>query len=150
MNRNRHEDATGGCHCSKVRYAIRGMPLVCYACHCTDCQSASGSAFGLSMILNQPDIELVSGDLSINKYKLNGKMIQRHHCADCGITLWLSSPSFGSIIVLKPGTLDDTSSFKPDAHVWYRSAQPWIDVGSDIPVYQEQPEIHELLALGCR
>jgi hypothetical protein len=102
------------------------------------------------MILQQPDIELTSGMLSINEYELNGKTRQRHHCADCGIAVWLSSPSFGPIVVLKPGTLDDTSSFKPDAHVWYRSAQPWIDVGSDVPVYQEQPEISELLALGRR
>ena len=39
---------TGRCFCEAVQYRITEEPLTFYACHCTDCQKRSGSAFGLS------------------------------------------------------------------------------------------------------
>ena len=39
---------TGRCFCEAVKYRITDEPLTFYACHCTDCQKRSGSAFGLS------------------------------------------------------------------------------------------------------
>jgi hypothetical protein len=40
---------TGGCVCGATCYRLTAEPLTLYACHCTDCQKRSGSAFGLSM-----------------------------------------------------------------------------------------------------
>jgi len=40
---------TGGCTCEAVRFEITALPLLVYACHCTECQRWSGSAFSLSM-----------------------------------------------------------------------------------------------------
>jgi hypothetical protein len=114
--------------CGSVRYQVTGEPLSVHACHCTDCQKLSGSAFGLSMVLNRDDLELLEGDI--------------------GTAIWFSSPGYAGIIALKPGTLDDTSGLRPIAHMWYRSAQPWLDVGNDLPVYQEQPTFSELLELA--
>ncbi|NJN47583.1 MAG: hypothetical protein HC808_15130 [Candidatus Competibacteraceae bacterium] len=51
------------------------------------------------------------------------------------------------IVAIKPGTCDDTSWFKPIAHLWVRSAPPWISFDPDTPKYQQQPSIAELLEL---
>ena len=40
---------TGGCSCGAIRYEVTSFPLLLYTCNCTDCQSASGSAFALNM-----------------------------------------------------------------------------------------------------
>lgn len=40
---------TGGCQCGSVRYVLTSEPLRVAACHCTECQRQSGSAFGMSM-----------------------------------------------------------------------------------------------------
>ena len=40
---------TGGCLCGEIRYRLSAEPLVLYACHCTDCQRQSATAFNLSM-----------------------------------------------------------------------------------------------------
>jgi hypothetical protein len=143
-------DLVGGCVCGFARYKVSGRPLSIHACHCTDCQTLSGSAFGLSMVLNQADIELTHGELGINKFSATSKPMHRHHCLKCGTAIWFSSPDHTGIVALKPGTLDDTSALRPLAHVWYRSAQPWLDVGSEIPVYQTQPPLSELLELGSK
>jgi len=39
---------TGGCPCEAVRFEVSAMPLLAYACHCTECQRWSGSAFSMS------------------------------------------------------------------------------------------------------
>jgi hypothetical protein len=140
----------GSCVCGGMRYKVTGVPLSVHACHCTDCQALSGSAFGMSMVLNQEDIELVEGKLVINKFSTSHNKMHRHHCAECGTAIWFSSPEYPGIIALKPGTLNDTSTLCPVAHVWYRSAQPWLDVGSTVPVYQEQPPFSELLELASK
>ncbi|RLQ20842.1 GFA family protein [Seongchinamella sediminis] len=141
-------DQYGGCACGAVRYVVTGKALSVHACHCTDCQSLSGSAFGMSMVLNRSDIELTRGELMINDFTASRNRMHRHSCCNCGVALWFSSPGHADIVALKPGTLDDTSSLQPIAHVWFRSAQPWLRVGDDVAVFQEQPEFDELLALA--
>ena len=119
-----------------------------HACHCTDCQTLSGSAFGLSMVLNRSDIEVTKGEVQINDFTASKNRMHRHHCSICGVALWFSSPGYEGVVAIKPGTLDDTSMLRPIAHMWYRSAQPWLDVGDGLPVYQEQPSFAELIELG--
>ena len=51
----------GGCLCGAIRYLFSGDPLTLYACHCTDCQVSTGSAFVLSMPAARESIELLQG-----------------------------------------------------------------------------------------
>jgi len=73
--------------------------------------------------------------------------MRRHHCSHCGVALWFSSPGYEGIVAIKPGTLDDTSGLQPVAHMWYRSAQSWLDLGRDAVVFEQQPTFAELLDL---
>ncbi len=138
----------GNCTCGAARYKVTGVPLSVHACHCTDCQALSGSAFGLSMVLNRENLELISGDIEVNEFSTDHNSMRRYHCAKCGTAIWFSSPEHPGIIALKPGTLADTSELRPIAHLWYRSAQSWLDLGGDVPVYQEQPPFSELIELA--
>jgi len=56
---------TGRCFCEAVRYRVTEAPLTLYACHCTDCQKRSGSAFGLSLWVNRTAIEVTQGDAAL-------------------------------------------------------------------------------------
>ena len=145
---NEIAELVGGCACGFVRYKVTGQPLSVHACHCTDCQKLSGSAFGLSMVLRRTDINLTDGALEINSFESSAVFMHRHHCPKCGVAIWFSSPEYEDIIALKPGTLDDTSSLKPIAHMWVRSAQPWLNIGDNVPVFQEQPEFSELIEIA--
>lgn len=140
----------GGCDCKSVRYRFSGEPLTCYACHCTDCQTSSGSAFALSMIVNSEDIEIIKGDLAINYLDNNGVEVKRHHCSQCGTALWYSADAYPNIYAIKPGTFDDTKWFRPIAHLWVRSAQPWVVLDEDTKKYRKQPEMAELFELWAQ
>ena len=137
----------GGCDCKSVRFQFSGEPLTCYACHCTDCQTSSGSAFTLSMIVNSDDVEVVEGELAVNYLNNNGTEVKRHHCAQCGTALWFSADEYPNIYALKPGTFDDTKWLKPIAHLWVRSAQPWVILDANSKKYEKQPEMSELFEL---
>jgi len=138
---------SGSCECKSIRYQYSGEPLTCYACHCTDCQTSSGSAFGLSMIINDKDLEIVKGEVATITIDVNGTKVKKHHCSDCGTPLWFSAKEYPGILAIKPGTFENTSWFKPVAHLWVRSAQRWVTLDKVTPQYQEQPEMSELFEL---
>ena len=137
----------GGCQCKQVRFQFCGEVLTCYACHCTECQTSSGSAFTLSMILHRKDIEIIQGKVAINKFNHNGVIVERHYCDNCGTAFWYGSDEYPEVVAFKPGTFDDTKWFKPIAHLWLRSAQPWVVLDPTTAQYQQQPTLSDLVVL---
>jgi hypothetical protein len=127
----------GGCACGAVRYEFQGDPLFTHACHCTDCQRLTGGAFGVSMIIEESQLRLtkgqpVSGELIAD----SGNTKKVYFCGGCGSSLWNESSSRPGALTLKPGTLDDTDRVKPEAHIWTRSKQPWVQIAADTPAYE--------------
>jgi hypothetical protein len=124
----------GGCVCGAVRYQLDGNPLTLYACHCTKCQTRSGSAFALNMIVLQADLTIVRGEPEAAE---SGK---RKRCSACGTGLWSERRRIPGIVWLRAGTLDDTRWLKPAAHVWTRSAQPWFSIPEGVRAFETQPD----------
>ena len=52
------EPLSGGCACRQVRYKVVGEPLFTHACHCSDCQRTTGSAFVLHTVIAKDDLEI--------------------------------------------------------------------------------------------
>jgi hypothetical protein len=131
---------TGGCLCGAVRYVWEGaMRLNAYACHCTDCQTRSGSAFSLQ----QPVFE--------NELQITGELIERHRphsggatarvfaCARCLTRIHATNDHRPGLVVLFAGTLDDSASLVPGFHIWTRSMQPWIVLPGNVPSVESSP-----------
>jgi hypothetical protein len=53
---------TGGCPCEAVRFEVTAMPLLVYACHCTEWQRWSGNAFSMSMPVASDTFRIVRGE----------------------------------------------------------------------------------------
>lgn len=139
----------GGCVCGATRYRLAAEPLTLYACHCTDCQKRSGSAFGLSMWVQRSALELTQGELARHDVTLpDGRKGNARTCARCATRLWSEPAKHPELAVLRPGTLDDTSWLEPVAHIWTRSAQPWYAFPEGVARYETQPaDMRELVAL---
>jgi hypothetical protein len=122
---------TGGCQCGNIRYELIGTPQMLYACHCTDCQKQSASAFGLSLRMRPRDIRLLRGGEHLRSWDTRGGdgVIKRcHFCPDCGTRIMHGSDNPEDSVSIKAGSLDDTSDLRPIAHIWLKSAQPWISI----------------------
>ena len=131
---------TGGCQCGAIRYRIDADPIVTYACHCTECQKASGSAFGLSMIFLATAFELTSGELAVYERETDaGGRLRCSFCRGCGNRIHHRPPE-SPFLSLKPGHLDDTSGLRPEAHIWVSSRPPWVEIPEDAPRHETQPE----------
>ena len=53
----------GGCQCGAIAYRVTGVPVTLFACHCTECQRQSSSAFGMALWIKDPEVKLLSGQL---------------------------------------------------------------------------------------
>ena len=114
----------GGCLCGAVRYRVTAEPLTVYACHCTDCQKRTGSAFGLSMIVPRESLVRERGEPVASHVEMpDGRVKTGKFCAACGGVLWGDPPKAPAISIVRPGTLDDASWVRPVAHIWTSSAQ---------------------------
>jgi hypothetical protein len=118
---------TGGCQCAAVRYTARQtVKFRGYACHCTNCQSRTGSAFALQLWLLADDLK-VEGDLIEGQFvKPDGNVVSIFACPHCLSHIYGVNSSRPQFLVLRAGTLDDSASFTPAFHLWTRSKQPWI------------------------
>jgi hypothetical protein len=132
---------TGGCQCGRVRYEVNARPLAAYACHCTECQRQSGSAFGLSLLVPRDALAVTSGTPAVWRRALeSGRVIWCFFCSDCGVRLFHNPERVPTASIVKPGTLDDVTWLKPVGHIWTRSAQPWMQIPPSAVNYEGQPD----------
>ncbi len=117
---------SGSCLCGAVRYETASEPVLMGVCHCKHCQKQSGSAF--SMLVAFPKGTLVLSGERLAEFRDVGDSHQpvlRKFCPKCG------SPVISEVAVLpmwdfiKAGTLDDTSWFKPQFHMFCEHALTW-------------------------
>jgi hypothetical protein len=133
---------TGGCHCRALRYAISQPPLGVYVCHCTDCQSLSGAAFAMGVVIPAAAFTFTGSPRLVRRVLGSGTISTRWICPECGV--WVCGGSKLDAVapekrVVRGGTLDDTSWLKPTTHYWTRSAQPWIIFPQGVTIYETQP-----------
>ncbi len=125
---------TGGCYCGKVRYRILTAPLFCHACHCIDCQKATGSAFSLHASIETHNITVISEtkpSLSIVRPDPSKPdEISRHAlCPQCRTILWGNENRWGyAVSEVRIGTLDFPGIMEPDIHSFVGSQLAWFQL----------------------
>ena len=76
---------TGGCLCGAVRYEFSVDPIFQVACHCTDCQKASGGSPTLAMILPPGSVTVTKGaPKTFASPGDSGALVERIFCDNCG------------------------------------------------------------------
>ena len=130
---------TGRCQCGQVRYQITAMPLTLYACHCTECQKQSSSAYGMSMPVPREGFK-VSGELTYwERASDDGNKVNCAFCPNCGTRMYHEPSRNNAIINVKPGTLDNTRWLRPVGHLWASSAQSGSIIPDNVLVFDRQP-----------
>jgi hypothetical protein len=141
---------TGGCQCGAVRYEIAAPPLTVIACHCTECQKQSASAFGMTMPVQRAGFTIVKGEPAYWERKADsGNMLGAAFCAACGVRLY-HLPANKALLNVKAGTLDDTGWIAPVGHIWTDKAQPWLNGRLEGVLYPRQPPNMDALIAAWR
>lgn len=131
----------GGCVCGAVRYVWRpGTRFKSYACHCSDCQTRSGSGFALQQTVLSAEFE-VTGELGEGGFvQPSGAQARLYNCPKCHCRIFGTSDARPGIAIVRAGTFDHSPSITPDIHIWTRSKQPWIALPQSAVALETQPD----------
>jgi hypothetical protein len=124
----------GGCRCARIRYEIKEKPWFGFACHCTDCQQLSASAFSLGLAVPESTFRLVQGEPQRwTKFGSSGKPSHQFRCPNCSGWTHTKPEVLTGGLILRPMTLDDHHGFRPVAEIFIRSALPWGPLSTPFP-----------------
>ena len=119
-------NATGGCLCGSIRYEVTAATDNIIMCHCTSCQKASGAGASVNIALLTEQLVFTAGDPKIYvDTAASGTGLNRAFCARCGSSIFSMRQNMTDRLVLKAGTLDDSSHAKVTMHIWTASKRPW-------------------------
>jgi hypothetical protein len=130
----------GRCLCGYISYEATVDPERVAICHCTDCQTHSGSAFGVVAGVVDQDFRLLSGELKLyEKTAESGRVRALGFCPDCGTRIYARTlGNAAAFFGLRVGTIRQRDQLPPRRQVWCRSAQGWAMNLAAIPAYADQ------------
>ncbi len=130
----------GQCQCGAVQYRVQGGAQTVFACHCTQCQRQSASAFGMALWVRDAQVALSGPPLQDwTRTTPSGKAMTGRFCTVCGTRLFHQVDLPGAPLSIKPGTLNDTRALRPVAHIWTASKQPWVQLDEAVLQYPGNP-----------
>jgi hypothetical protein len=117
----------GACHCGAITYEAEVDPAGVRLCHCTDCQTLSGSAFRVTVSAADGSFTLLSGEPTIYlKTAESGAKRAHAFCGVCGTPVYATSAGAGpKKYGLRVGTIRQRAALRPSRQYWCRSALDW-------------------------
>ena len=135
----------GGCHCGYITYEAEIDPNKTLICHCTDCQTLSGSAFRVVVYTREDGFKLLSGEPKIYvKTSESGNKRPQSFCPECGTHIYATAVSAGpKVYSIRVGTIRQRDQIAPKVQVWARSGQPWVTHIGSMRKIEKQPPIDQ-------
>jgi|SRR5581483_6947991 len=122
----------GRCHCGAITFEATVDPGTISICHCTDCQTLTGSAFRANVQAAAASFTLSGGPPTVYiKTADSGARRAHAFCPACGTPIYSAAPVDPPAYSLRVGTLRQRAQLGPPRrHLWCRSALPWsMDLG---------------------
>ena len=116
----------GHCHCGAIRYEADVDPSRVTVCHCTDCQSFSGSPYRVSVPASREAFNLLAGSprMYVKTADSGNKRVQAF-CETCGSPIYSSAVENPPAYSLRVCGLDERASLPPQKQIWCDSALDW-------------------------
>ena len=117
----------GGCLCGAIRYTIAAPVTALRACHCLNCQKASGTGGSVNAVVPSDSFRITKGETK--KYDdsatASGRTLSRHFCGNCGSPIYSHRNPNPGFVVVRAGSLDEPGNVKIAAHIWTSTARAW-------------------------
>jgi hypothetical protein len=118
----------GRCHCGYITFEAEADPDKATICHCTDCQSFSGSPFRASVRVTGDTFRILAGEPTVYvKTAESGAQRAQSFCPRCGSPICATGVGEGpKTYSLRLGTVRQRDQFVPKVQIWARSRQRWV------------------------
>jgi hypothetical protein len=128
----------GSCHCGKITYQAEVDPSDAQVCHCTDCQTLSGSPFRASVPAKAEGFRLLSGAPKIYvKKSEDGTPRAQGFCGDCGTPIYSAMVKDTPLYFLRLGPIKQRAEIPARRQIWCRSALAWAKNISGLPALEK-------------
>jgi hypothetical protein len=128
----------GACHCGNITYFAEIDPDKAGICHCTDCQTLSGSAFRTSVPAAKEKFALSGQPKIYVKTAESGARRAQAFCPECGTPIYSSAVNDPQIFNIRLGTAHQRAELRPKSQGWCRSARDWVMDISSIKQFPKQ------------
>ena len=126
-------DYSGSCSCGSVKFGFNSHPLWVTACHCDACKKRTGSAYGLSVVMEKSAVKSFVGAVTTFLRKGDsGNAVEYDFCPKCGTTIRWRLAVMPSREVYALGTIDNPGQFEIDGEYYVDSALPAARLGCDL------------------
>jgi len=119
----------GACSCGNIRIEGEADPDSVSVCHCTDCQSASGTAFRVSTPVSGATFKMTGQPtIFIKTTAESGNPRVQAFCPTCGSPIYSTTPGEGqqAMYIVRVGILKQREQLTPKRQIWWRSARDWV------------------------
>ena len=127
----------GSCSCGFLTFEAEADPENVSICHCTDCQSSTGSAFRTNVRVPGSTFKMLSGTptIYVKKTADSGNPRAQAFCPTCGSPIYSTTPGEGpqDAYMVRVGVLRERGELAPKVQNWTRSAQPWVSDINALP-----------------
>ena len=117
----------GACHCGQLSFEAEVDPEKVGICHCTDCQTLTGSAFSLFVPVPRAALRLRGEPRLYVKTAESGSRRAQAFCGQCGTRVYASADEpEPQVFNLRVGTVRQRAQLPPRMQLWCRSSLPWV------------------------
>ena len=126
----------GSCLCGIVNYEVPDAFAYALYCHCSQCRRATGSASKPFAGLPAGSLTVLRGHEDIVRY--GDRSGHDARCGRCGSLLY-SIVRQGTYAHVTLGSLLDSPSIRPTAHIFVGSKAPWDEICDALPQFEGFP-----------
>ena len=128
----------GHCHCGEITFEAEVDPDALNICHCTDCQTLSGTAFRVNIPASAEHFVLLSGTpKTYIKTAESGNRRLHAFCGNCGTPIYACAVDNPQSYGLRIGAITQRAAFSPKRQGWRRSALHWVDALAAVPATEK-------------
>ena len=122
----------GHCHCGEIAFEAEVDPNTLTICHCTDCQTLTGSAFRVNIPAPAEHFLLRGTPRGYVKTAESGSKRRHAFCENCGTPIYVCAVDHPRTYALRVVRLPN-ASFTPQQQAWRSSALDWVDALAAVP-----------------
>jgi hypothetical protein len=131
----------GRCHCGAIRYSGEVDPERVAICHCTDCQTLSGSAYRPAVVAPRDTFEIEGIEPAIYvKTADSGNRRAHAFCPRCGTPVYSCATEDPPWYTLRVGCLEQRAELRPRFGIWCDSALDWSSDLAGMQTIARQPD----------
>ena len=131
----------GGCSCGAIKIEGEADPEKTQICHCTDCQTSTGTAFRISIPVPGTTFKMTGQpNIYVKTTADSGKPRVQAFCGTCASPIYSTTQGEGvqPSYTVRVGILRQRDQLIPRRQNWFRSARPWVLNLDTVPKNEKQ------------